>query len=95
MGGIIGRLQLMRVRCQDSKLNQDLERLEKMALEGAQTIASIQEFSSSAAYMQPEPVDLRLVVDQCLNAPNSDWKAKAEGRAVSVRLQTDVESAVV
>ncbi|MFH1687045.1 MAG: hybrid sensor histidine kinase/response regulator, partial [bacterium] len=46
-------------------------------------------------YMQPEPVDLRLVVDQCLNAPNSDWKAKAEGRAVSVRLQTDVESAVV
>lgn len=95
MGGIIGRLQLMRIRASDPKLSGDLELLEEMALEGAQTVASIQEFSSSTAYLQPERVDLRTVVDQCLNAPDSDWRVQAEKRSILVRLQSDVHSAVI
>lgn len=95
IGGVVGRLQLMKMRSEDSELRQELGRVEELALEGAETVRRLQEFSMAARYKDPEIVDLCRVIEDSLGDPNASWLVSALKRRVTVASEMSVDSAPV
>jgi len=94
-GGVIGRLQLIKMRVEDEKLFGDLEKIEKLLLEGAQTVKHIQEFVTSTRYKTLEAVDLGKVVSDTLAMKESKWQKLSETKNISVKSLILVEPAVI
>ena len=57
VGGILGRVELLKMQAKEPKVVAGLERVEELAMEGAETVRRIQEFTTSARYRRLEPVD--------------------------------------
>ncbi len=94
-GGVIGRLQLMKLKVKDEAVLAGLDKIEALVLEGANTIKHIQEFSTSAKPKDMAPVDLSQVVQSCLHEDMEEWKRLAEEKHLRIMWETDVENAVM
>ena len=85
IGGIVGRVQLMKMKLKDEAITTDLQKVESLALEGAKTVKRIQEFSLGAKYKNLEPVDLCQIVEICFQPERSVWQKIAASKRVSVK----------
>ncbi len=85
IGGILGRVQLLRAKVDDQNVRRGLAVVEELALEGADTIKCIQEFSTSARYKQLEPTDLAGLVQRVLADTTQPWRCLADQKRISVK----------
>ncbi len=95
LGAVIGRVQLMKLRAGEEGQLKDLVKVEKLLLEGAQTVRSIQEFSTSTRYKKPERVDLVELVTTYAGRSDPQWRKLAQQKNVHVDLQIAVKEAPV
>ncbi|MDF1544429.1 MAG: hybrid sensor histidine kinase/response regulator [bacterium] len=95
IGGVLGRLQLIKMKHEDEKLLAQMDQIEKMILEGAATIRSIQEYTVGAEYKSLGPVNLGEVVRDAVVGSDSSWVSDAESRGISVQTNLVVSDAVV
>ncbi|UCD63352.1 MAG: hybrid sensor histidine kinase/response regulator [Candidatus Zixiibacteriota bacterium] len=84
IGAVIGRVQLMKLRVADKNFLRDLDKIENLLLDGAQTVRRIQEFSTSAKYKDLQQVDLVEVVRTYLDDTDARWQRLAAEKNVSV-----------
>ncbi|MEK7775079.1 MAG: hybrid sensor histidine kinase/response regulator, partial [Candidatus Zixiibacteriota bacterium] len=94
-GAAIGRIQLMRAKGGDDKLQSDLGKIEKQLLEGAQTVKRIQQFTSSAKYKKPEMVDVAEIVRNCADPTVGSFVKLAESRNVTVEVSVGMGEAFI
>ena len=92
-GGIIGRIQLLRLKEKDSKLAAELGKIEQGALEGAETIRRLQEFSTSGRTRDGGPVDAVSALGEALADESAAWKSLASQKSVSIDSRILVDSA--
>lgn len=85
IGGITGRLQLMQVKTTDKATLKQLELLEDMANEGAQTIRRIQEFATATRATDHEPISLRDTLTAYRDQDRHPWQELAGKRQVEVK----------
>ena len=89
IGGIVGRVQLMKLKNPEGEVRKGLDKVENLALEGAQTLRRVQEFASHARYKDLKPLVLAELIEACLARPDALWRHEAEQK--NIRILTDLE----
>jgi len=84
MGGIVGRVQLMKMKLSDGPILDGLNKVESLAMEGAETVRRIQEFTRRTRNKKLEPVNLAEILRTCLYDRPSSWRKAADAAQVTV-----------
>jgi signal transduction histidine kinase/ActR/RegA family two-component response regulator len=95
LGGIIGRLQILKLKCQDESVVSALDRLEANALEGSETVRKLQQFTTSVKTKQMKPLDLAALVQAYAIDTRAIWKSLAEKKQVNVEFRLTLPEASV
>ncbi len=95
-GGIIGRVQLMKIRLKDDpRTAEELEKIETLVTDGAETVRRIQEFTTSGRTKNLEPLDFVEIVHTAVDDPGAPWVGPAREKDVHVSLKCLVDEAAV
>jgi len=84
MGGIVGRVQLMKMKLADGPMLSSLNKVESLAMEGAETVRRIQEFTRRTRNKKLDAVNLAEIVRNCLGPRPSSWRRLADAAGVRV-----------
>ncbi|UCG62035.1 MAG: response regulator [Candidatus Zixiibacteriota bacterium] len=95
IGAVIGRVQLMKLKVTDEKLIKDLNKIEKMLLEGAGTVRSIQEFTTSTKYKKTRTVNLNQLITDYFSRTDHSWRKQAAAKNVQIEFKPAVRDALV
>ncbi|MDH3939262.1 MAG: response regulator, partial [candidate division Zixibacteria bacterium] len=95
MGGIVGRVQLMKMKVDEGPMAAGLNQVESLAMEGAETVRRIQEFTRRTRNKKLSPMDLADVLETCLGDRPSTWRERAQATGVDVVCAERPETAVV
>ncbi len=79
---ILGRARLLLSATQDPELRRKLQVIEKAALDGAQTVRRIQEFTRMRRGRSFTSVDLNRVIEEVVEITRSRWKDEAQAKGV-------------
>jgi GAF domain-containing protein/CheY-like chemotaxis protein len=88
LASILGRAQLLLQRIDDPKLRRWCEVIERSALDGAQTVRRLQEFTRIRRDDPFVAVDLNRIVGEALEITQSRWRDEAMSRGVAVEVRT-------
>lgn len=88
---ILGRAQLLQMECESPKMLEELRVIEKVALDGAEIIKRIQNFSRKENVQDFEPVDLAEVIEDVIAFTRNKWKVESLGRDVSIQVKKETE----
>jgi len=94
-GGVVGRIQLIKLRAKDESLKADLDKAESLLMEGAETLKRLQTFTTSARQKKTRLLDLRELIESYLQRDDSVWKKLAAEKKVRVDLDCSYEQALV
>ncbi len=87
---ILGRAEILLSQLDDTRVRQQIRVIEQAALDGAQTVKRIQEFTRIRRIRPFQAVDLNEIVRGVVEVTRSRWRdeAQARGLAYDVRLET-------
>ncbi len=88
LASVLGRAQLLLRRVQEPQLRQWLQVIERSALDGAQTVKRLQEFTRIRRDQPLVPLDVNQVVRDALDITQSRWKDEPTSRGIAVELRT-------
>ena len=88
LASILGRAQLTLQRLQDPQLRRWIQVIERAALDGAQTVRRLQEFTRIRRDQPFVAVDLNDVVRGALEITQSRWREETRSRDVAVDVRT-------
>jgi GAF domain-containing protein/CheY-like chemotaxis protein len=88
LASVLGRAQLLLRRVQEPQLRQWLEVIERSALDGAQTVKRLQEFTRIRRDQPLVPLDLNQVVRDALDITQSRWREEPLSRGISIDVHT-------
>ncbi len=91
LAAILGRVQLILNHTEDATLRRWLQVIERAALDGAQTVRQIQEFTRIRRDQPAETVDLAQVVRDAVEMTQTRWRDETQSRGLDVRLVTELE----
>jgi signal transduction histidine kinase len=86
LAAILGRVQLIQRQVTDPALGRWLGVIEQAALDGAQTVRQIQEFTRVRRDQPTETVDVNQVVRDAVEMTRPRWHGEPRSRGVDVRL---------
>ena len=91
LGAILGRVQLLLLNDQmEEKLKYGLKLIEKSALDGAETVRRIQEFTRVHKFTYLSKVDLNQIVEDALEMTQPKWKDEAQQKGVDIRVEKEL-----
>jgi GAF domain-containing protein/ActR/RegA family two-component response regulator len=90
LASILGRAQLMLRRVQDPQQRQWLQVIERSALDGAQTVKRLQDFTRIRRDEPLLPLDLGDVVRDALDITQSRWREEPISRGVSIEVRSEL-----
>ncbi|RPH83127.1 MAG: response regulator, partial [Candidatus Rokuibacteriota bacterium] len=88
LASVLGRAQLLLRRVQEPQLRQWLQVIERSALDGAQTVKRLQEFTRIRRDQALVPLDVNEVVRDALDITQSRWKEEPTSRGVTLEVRT-------
>jgi len=88
LASVLGRAQLLLRRVQEPQQRQWLQVIERSALDGAQTVRRLQEFTRIRRDQPLVPLDLNQVVRDSLDITQSRWKDEATSLGIVIELRT-------
>ncbi len=95
IGGVIGRLQLIKMKHDDEKLLAQMDQIEKMIMEGAATVRSIQEYTVGAEYKSLGSINLGHVIREAVIGSDNSWVTEAESRNIEIQTNLAVSDAII
>jgi CheY-like chemotaxis protein len=87
LSSILGRAQLLLRRIDDAPLRQWVEVIERSALDGAQTVRRLQDFTRIRRDHSPVPVDLNQVVADALEITQPRWRDEPTSRGIAIEVR--------
>src|SRR5688500_851497 len=88
LASILGRAQLLLQRIEEPRLRKWLQVIERSALDGAQTVRRLQEFTRIRRDQPFVAVDLNQVVRDALEITQSRWREEPRSRGIAIDLRT-------
>jgi len=95
IGGVVGRVQLMKLKTNDDILIGELNKIEAMVMEGAQTVKRIQEFSVGAKNKKLKHLNLCQLMHEYFTAYSDILNERGASRQVSVNFKSCVDDGVI
>ncbi len=90
LASVLGRAQLLLRRVQDPKQRQWLQVIERSALDGAQTVRRLQDFTRIRRDQPLVPLDINQVVRDALEITRSRWKEDSTSRGIAIEVRADL-----
>ncbi|HEX6209455.1 MAG TPA: GAF domain-containing protein, partial [Methylomirabilota bacterium] len=90
LASVLGRAQLLLRRVQEPQLRQWLQVIERSALDGAQTVKRLQEFTRIRRDQPLVPLDINQVVRGALDITQSRWKDEPTSRGITLNVRTEL-----
>ncbi len=90
LAAILGRVQLILTQVGEPTLRRWLQVIERAALDGAQTVRQIQEFTRVRRDQPAETVDLNQVVRDSVEMTQTRWRDHTQSQGLDVRVLVDV-----
>jgi GAF domain-containing protein/CheY-like chemotaxis protein len=90
LASVLGRAQLLLRRVQEPQLRQWLQVIERSALDGAQTVKRLQEFTRIRRDQPLVPLDLNQVVRDALDITQSRWREEPLSRGIAIEVRTEL-----
>jgi GAF domain-containing protein/CheY-like chemotaxis protein len=87
---ILGRVQLLQRKIEDPTFRRWLTIVEQAALDGAQTVRQIQEFTRVRRDQPNQTVDLNQAVRDAVEMTRGRWQDESRSRGVEIRLVLDL-----
>jgi CheY-like chemotaxis protein len=87
---VLGRAQLLMRRVQDPQQLQWLRVIERSALDGAQTVRRLQEFTRIRRDQTMVPLDVTQIVRDALDLTQSRWREEPVSRGVVIDVRTEL-----
>ena len=84
IGGVVGRLQLIKMKSEDDTFCGELDKIESLVMEGARTIKRIQEYTIGVRHKSLNRIDLCETVRRAAEGAGSDWIKLAAARRVEI-----------
>jgi CheY-like chemotaxis protein/anti-sigma regulatory factor (Ser/Thr protein kinase) len=94
LASIVGRAQLLLREVQEPRHRRWIEVIERSALDGAQTVRRLQEFTRIRRDQAFVVVDLNRVVQEALEVTESRWRDAPRGRGIAVEVKTSLTAAL-
>ena len=91
LAAILGRVQLILNHTEEPTLRRWLQVIERAALDGAQTVRQIQEFTRIRRDQPAETVDLAQVALDAVEMTQTRWRDEAQSQGLEVRVMTQLE----
>ena len=88
LASILGRAQLTLQRLQDPQLRKWIQVIERAALDGAQTVRRLQEFTRTRRDQPFVAVDINEIVRGALEITQSRWREETRSRGITIDAQT-------
>jgi len=88
LASVLGRAQLLLRRVQEPQLRQWLQVIERAALDGAQTVRRLQEFTRIRRDQPLVPLDINQVVRGALDITELRWKEEPTSRGIALEVRT-------
>jgi len=88
LGAILGRAQLLLLSTPDEKTKKGLKIIEKVALDGAETVRRIQEFTRLRADENFVKLDINEILRESLEITEHKWKDEAQKKGVLIQVET-------
>jgi GAF domain-containing protein/FixJ family two-component response regulator/anti-sigma regulatory factor (Ser/Thr protein kinase) len=86
---IVGRAEVLLNETEDPELRRQLNVIINVALDAAQTVRRIQEFTRMRRARPFQAVNLAQLIDEVVEVTRSRWKDEAQGRGVHYEIVTD------
>jgi GAF domain-containing protein len=87
---ILGRVQLLHRKLENPTFRRWLEIVEQAALDGAQTVRQIQEFTRVRRDQPTETVDLNQVIRDAVEMTRGRWQVESRSRGAEIHLRLDL-----
>ena len=88
---ILGRAELLRRGAREPEMVRGLEAISQAALDGAQTVRRIQEFTRTRTTRPLGPVDLRTLLDELVELSRPRWQNEAQSRGIHSDIRVEGE----
>ncbi len=95
IGGIVGRVQLLKLKVEEDDVLQKLDKIEMIAQDGAETVRRIQEFSSGAKYTKTKQFDLASLLRAFADNQEYKWYSDAQVKNVNVITNVEIPTAFI
>lgn len=95
IGGIIGRVQLLKLKTEDEDILNGLNKIEKLSLEGAGTVKRLQEFTTGVKSKKLVPLDMIESIYDYFERPSLNWKKTATLKNLSVKVKNKFKDAII
>ncbi|MBI4241533.1 MAG: GAF domain-containing protein [Candidatus Rokubacteria bacterium] len=87
---VLGRVQLLLSRIQEPDARHALEIVERMALEAAEVVRRVREFTRGQPVTEMVPVDLNQLAREVLELTRPRWQDQAQVREVSIEAELEL-----
>ena len=95
IGGIVGRVQLLKIKIKDVEILDKLDKIEQIAQDGANTVQRIQEFSSGSKHKKTKQFDLVTLLQEFNNYDECNWYKLSLEKNVKVESNVKVHNACI
>jgi len=91
LGAILGRAQLLLEKINNPLIKKDIKIIERAALDGAETVRRIQEFTTRRADRSSfTPIDINEIIKDSLEFTKTRWKNEAEAWGIKINVIYDL-----
>ena len=92
LGAILGRVQLLLKSNPNPRFTDGLKIIETAALDGAETVKRIQDFTRTRTGDKFVPVDINEIVKDAVSMTRGKWKEEADASGILIKMETDLQS---
>ena len=94
LGAILGRAQLLQMEASDPKIKKGLKLIEQAALDGAETVRKIQEFTRVRTDESFIKADINQLIEQSLEQTKPKWKDQAQKKGIEIEVFSNLEESL-
>lgn len=90
LGAILGRAQLLLLSTQEKETKRGLNIIEKAALDGAETVRRIQEFTRLRTDENFKMLDINEILKESIEITKHKWKDEAQKKGILIQVETNL-----
>ncbi len=94
LGAILGRAQLLLLSAKESDIRKGLKVIEKAALDGAETVRRIQEFTRLRTDENFISLDLNEILKESLEMTKHKWKDESQKKGILIQVEIDLDKGI-
>jgi PAS domain S-box-containing protein len=92
LANVLGHAQLLKAESEDAEVIETIEIIEQSALDGAETVRRIQEFTVQRMQQNLDVIDLNTVVQSTIDLSRPRWRDDAQQRGMRVEVERELKT---